>query len=45
MVDKDRNPQWKPATLADVHESDVEGYFASLGEHELGLSATPVQSG
>jgi enoyl-CoA hydratase len=45
VVDKDRNPQWKPATLADVHESDVECYFASLGEHELGLSATPVQSG
>ncbi|MCW3768633.1 enoyl-CoA hydratase/isomerase family protein [Paenarthrobacter ureafaciens] len=45
VVDKDRKPQWKPATLADVHDSDVEGYFASLGEHELGLSATPVQSG
>ncbi|MHC8606428.1 enoyl-CoA hydratase/isomerase family protein [Paenarthrobacter ureafaciens] len=45
VVDKDRKPQWKPATLADVHDSDVEGYFAALGEHELGLSATPVQSG
>ncbi|MFF1829233.1 enoyl-CoA hydratase/isomerase family protein [Paenarthrobacter sp. NPDC058040] len=44
VVDKDRNPQWKPATLAEVHESDVEGYFAPLGERELGLAATPVQS-
>lgn len=39
VVDKDRNPQWKPPTLAEVHESDVEGYFASLGERELGLAA------
>ncbi|MEV7604105.1 enoyl-CoA hydratase/isomerase family protein [Paenarthrobacter sp. NPDC089322] len=39
VVDKDRNPQWKPATLADVHESDVEGYFASLEDRELGLAA------
>ncbi|MDI2034430.1 enoyl-CoA hydratase/isomerase family protein [Paenarthrobacter nitroguajacolicus] len=44
VVDKDRNPQWKPATLADVHKSDVEGYFAPLGDRELGLSANPVQS-
>ena len=39
VVDKDRNPQWKPATLADVQASDVEGYFAPLGERELGLAA------
>ncbi|MCD4849970.1 enoyl-CoA hydratase/isomerase family protein [Arthrobacter sp. AK01] len=44
VVDKDRNPQWKPPTLADVRTSDVEGYFAPLGERELGLSASPVQS-
>ncbi|MDD7834738.1 enoyl-CoA hydratase/isomerase family protein [Paenarthrobacter sp. AB444] len=44
VVDKDRNPQWKPATLAEVTASDVEGYFAPLGERELGLSANPVQS-
>ncbi|SEJ80645.1 enoyl-CoA hydratase [Arthrobacter sp. yr096] len=44
VVDKDRNPQWKPPILAEVRESDVEGYFAPLGERELGLSATPVQS-
>jgi enoyl-CoA hydratase len=44
VVDKDRNPQWKPPTLAEVREADVEGYFAPLGERELGLSASPVQS-
>jgi len=44
VVDKDRNPQWKPPTLAEVRESDVEGYFAPLGDRELGLSATAVQS-
>lgn len=44
VVDKDRNPQWKPATLAEVTKSDVEGYFAPLGERELGLAANPVRS-
>ncbi|TVU59251.1 enoyl-CoA hydratase/isomerase family protein [Paenarthrobacter nitroguajacolicus] len=44
VVDKDRNPQWKPATLAEVQPSDVEGYFATLGDRELGLAASPVQS-
>ncbi|MDR6986682.1 enoyl-CoA hydratase [Paenarthrobacter nitroguajacolicus] len=38
VVDKDRNPQWKPPTLADVHASDVESYFAPLGDRELGLA-------
>ncbi|WP_394940102.1 enoyl-CoA hydratase/isomerase family protein [Psychromicrobium sp. YIM B11713] len=27
VVDKDRNPQWQPATLAEVSERDVAGYF------------------
>ncbi|NQD90189.1 enoyl-CoA hydratase/isomerase family protein, partial [Paenarthrobacter sp. CM16] len=44
VVDKDRNPQWKPPTLADVHASDVEGYFAPLGERELGLSKLGSES-
>jgi enoyl-CoA hydratase len=37
VVEKDRNPRWKPATLAEVDAADVEAYFASLGERELGL--------
>lgn len=28
LVDKDRNPQWSPATLADVTDDDVQAYFA-----------------
>lgn len=37
VVDKDRNPQWKPGTLAEVSAGDVEAYFASLGDRELKL--------
>ncbi|MGA8788862.1 MAG: enoyl-CoA hydratase/isomerase family protein [Paenarthrobacter sp.] len=44
VVDKDRNPQWKPPTLADVRTSDVEGYFAPLGERELGLATLGSES-
>jgi enoyl-CoA hydratase len=36
-VDKDRNPQWKPASLAEVTPADVERYFAPLGDRELHL--------
>ena len=44
VVDKDRNPRWKPATLAEVPASDVEGYFAPLGERELGLHESAISS-
>ncbi|XAS68779.1 enoyl-CoA hydratase/isomerase family protein [Micrococcaceae bacterium Sec5.7] len=37
VVDKDRSPQWKPATLSEVHPADVERFFAPLGDHELNL--------
>jgi enoyl-CoA hydratase len=37
VVDKDRNPQWQPATLPEVHKDDVERYFAPLGDRELVL--------
>lgn len=37
VVDKDRNPQWKPASLAEVTAADVEHYFAPLGDRELQL--------
>jgi enoyl-CoA hydratase len=37
VVDKDRNPQWRPATLHEVHPEDVERYFAPVDERELVL--------
>jgi len=27
LVDKDRNPHWSPATLAEVSDAEVDGYF------------------
>ncbi|WP_144672576.1 enoyl-CoA hydratase/isomerase family protein [Arthrobacter sp. U41] len=38
VVDKDRDPHWQPATLAEVSRDDVESYFAPLGDRELKLS-------
>ncbi|MGW6982635.1 enoyl-CoA hydratase/isomerase family protein [Streptomyces sp. NPDC054932] len=32
VVDKDREPRWSPATLAEVTGADVERFFAPLGE-------------
>jgi enoyl-CoA hydratase len=38
VVDKDRDPHWRPASLAEVSRDDVESYFAPLGDRELKLS-------
>ena len=32
LVDKDRNPKWSPASLADVSDADVEAYFAPVDD-------------
>ena len=37
LVDKDRNPVWSPATLAEIAPEAVAGAFADLGERELAL--------
>jgi enoyl-CoA hydratase len=29
LIDKDKNPQWSPASLADVTADEIEAYFAS----------------
>ncbi|WP_213575085.1 enoyl-CoA hydratase/isomerase family protein [Rhodococcus sp. USK13] len=38
VVEKDRNPQWSPATLAEVTDEQVDAFFAPLGDLELGLT-------
>jgi enoyl-CoA hydratase len=38
IVDKDNNPRWRPATLPDVGEAEVERHFAPLGSVELVIS-------
>ncbi len=37
VIDKDRNPQWQPASLDDIVAEEIDRYFASLGEKELKL--------
>jgi enoyl-CoA hydratase len=32
LVDKDRNPKWSPASLAQVSQADVEAYFAPVDD-------------
>jgi len=45
VIDKDRSPKWKPATLAEVDRAAVESYFADLGEGELGLGSAHLPAG
>lgn len=37
IVDKDNKPRWRPATLPDVSEDEVERHFAPLDSSELVL--------
>jgi enoyl-CoA hydratase len=32
LIDKDHSPQWKPASLEEVSESDVAGYFEPIAD-------------
>lgn len=38
IVDKDNKPRWRPSTLPDVEEAEVERHFAPLGSSELVIS-------
>jgi enoyl-CoA hydratase len=35
LIDRDQKPRWRPATLEEVSDSMVDGYFASIGDREL----------
>lgn len=39
IIDKDKNPAWLPATLADVDAATIDEYFSLLGSRELGLDS------
>ncbi|MEI5102416.1 enoyl-CoA hydratase/isomerase family protein [Streptomyces sp. PmtG] len=41
VVDKDREPQWSPARLADVSEADVARFFLPSPYGDLRLPASP----
>ena len=43
VIDKDRNPQWRPATLAEVTDDQVAAYFADLGAAELDSTTVKAQ--
>ncbi|MBV9654977.1 MAG: enoyl-CoA hydratase/isomerase family protein [Acetobacteraceae bacterium] len=35
VIDKDRNPKWQPASLAEIRPEALDPYFASLGPEDL----------
>lgn len=37
VIDKDQMPRWQPATLAEIDDATVDGYFAPIGACELRL--------
>ncbi|MBT8470995.1 MAG: enoyl-CoA hydratase/isomerase family protein [Marinicaulis sp.] len=37
IIDKDRNPNWKPAEISDVSDDEAAQYFEPLGDDELTL--------
>jgi enoyl-CoA hydratase len=45
VIDKDRDPRWRPATLAEVTADDVDAYFAPLGDRDLQLDRPPTSTG
>jgi enoyl-CoA hydratase len=35
IIEKDNAPKWRPPTLADVADSEIDTYFSPLGDREL----------
>ncbi len=35
LIDKGSKPDWRPATLEEVEDAEIEAYFAPLGDAEL----------
>jgi enoyl-CoA hydratase/carnithine racemase len=42
VVDRDRSPVWRPASLAEVTDADVDAHFAPLDGRELHLPRPPT---
>ena len=42
IIDKDRNPQWRPARLEEVTAQDVQRYFTPTAESALNLTSIPL---
>jgi enoyl-CoA hydratase len=45
VIDKDRDPRWRPATLPEVTAEDVDAYFAPLGDRDLQLVRPHTSTG
>jgi enoyl-CoA hydratase len=39
LIDKDKAPRWQPGTIGEVDDAEVDRYFSSLAEGELGLKS------
>jgi enoyl-CoA hydratase len=43
-VDRARSPVWRPGTLEEVRDTDVDAYFAPLGSRDLDVDEATRKS-